>query len=198
MHPELRATLDRFIYEHAGIRHLLSAAPEGADTRVLEGTGWTTVQLVGHFAVAQEGYVAAMEQWLTGKDVPPVAFNPDASNAETMPALAEATREQVIDRYAASLRALFQVFHRVTDVQWEGTMGRATARSVFASWSQHQLTHIFPFVDVLPETRYDPVIVNWLARALVPDEQTHTAQRRYIGYVREYYARLAEEEGEEE
>ncbi len=198
MHPELRATLDRFIYEHAGIRHLLSAAPAEADARVVEGSGWTTVRLVWHFAVSQEGYVAAIEQWLTGKDVPPAAYNPDAPNEETMAAPGDVTRAQVIDRYAKSLRTLFEVFHRVTDAQWESTFGRATARSVFASWSQHQLTHIFPFVEVLPETRYDPAIVNWLARAEVPNEPTHSAQRRYIGYVREYYARLAEEEGEEE
>ena len=71
-------------------------------------------------------------------------------------------------------------------------------RETLAVWSQHQLTHIFPFVAVLPETRYDPVIVNWLARTEVPSEQVLGEQRSYIADVREYYARLAEEEGSDD
>jgi hypothetical protein len=195
VHHELRAILDRFIYEHAGVRHLLSAAPPEADTRVLEASGWTTTQLVGHFAVAQEGYVEAASRWLAGEPVASRDLDPDFLNAETIPLLAASSRAEVLDRYAASLRALFALFHQVSDLQFEGPFGPATANRVLTGWSQHQLTHIFPFVKVLPETRYDPVIVNWLARSPVPNEETVAQQREYINDVREYYARLAKEEG---
>lgn len=195
MHHDLRAILDRFIYEHAGIRHLLYAAPPEADSRTLKDTGWTTIQLVGHFAQAQESYTGLIQQWLAGEPLPPAGFHPDQANAETIPNLAGLSREEVLEKYAASLRGLFGILHEVTDRQFEGPFGQSAARQVLAAWSQHQLTHIFPFVAVLPETRYDPVIVNWLARAAVPNEDVLAQQKAYIADVREYYARLAEEEG---
>ncbi len=198
MHHDLRAILDRFIYEHAGVRHLLLAAPPEADARTLEGTGWTTVQLVGHFAHAQESYAGLVARWLAGEDIPAAGYHPDQDNATVIPELASATREDVLERYAASLRALFHILGQVSDDRFEGAFGTTPARQVLAAWSQHQLTHIFPFVAVLPETRYDPVIVNWLARAAVPNEDVLAQQKAYIADVREYYARLAAEEGSDD
>lgn len=198
MHHDLRAILDRFIYEHAGVRHLLLAAPPEADSRTVEGLGWTTVQMVGHFAQAQESYTELVQRWLDGEGVPSAGFHADQSNAESIPALAGLSRADVLERYALSLRGLFAVLHRIGDAQLGEKLGPAPAREVLASWSQHQLTHIFPFVAVLPETRYDPVIVNWLARAPVPNEDVLAQQKAYIADVRGYYARLAEEEGSDD
>ena len=197
MHHDLRAILDRFIYEHAGVRHLLLAAPPEADTRTLEGIGWTTVQAVGHFAQSQESYADLLQRWLDGGTTPAAGFHPDQSNAETIPALANSSRADVLERYALSLRSLFAVLHRITDQQFEGPFGGTTVRQALVAWSEHQVSHIFPFVAVLPETRYDPVIVNWLARTPVPNEETLAGQRAYIADVREYYARLAAEEGDD-
>lgn len=198
MHHDLRALLDRFIYEHAGVRHLLLAAPPEADSRTLEGIGWTTVQVVGHFAHAQETYADLILRWLAGEAIPAAGYHPDQDNATVIPSLASSTRAEVLDKYAASLRALFDAIGQVNDERFEGPFGSSSARQVLAAWSQHQLTHIFPFVAVLPETRYDPVIVNWLARAAVPNEDILAQQKAYIADVREYYARLAEEEGSDD
>ena len=194
MHHELRAILDRFMYEHAGIRHLLAAAPPDADARKVEGADYTTVDLVAHFAEAQEGFATAMQRWVAGEPVAIADYEPDREPV----ASTSASRGEVIERYAASLRSLFDVMHKVDDANFEGTLGDAPAKSVLVRWSQHQLLHVFPFVQVLPETRYNPVIVNWLARAPVPNESVLEQQKAYIADVREYYSRLAEEEGDDD
>ena len=197
MQHELRAILDRFIYEHAGVRHLLFAAPPEADARVLPGTGWTTVQLVAHFASAQERYAAVTSRWLS--DVGAISadeLDPDESSARAEVGPAETARAAVLERYAASLRGLFDAFQQIRPGQLEEAIGPASARQVLSRWSEHQLLHIFPFVQALPETRYDPVIVNWLARTPVPNDVVRAQQQEYIADVREYYAHLAEDEGE--
>ena len=109
---------------------------------------------------------------------------------------AETARAAVLERYAASLRGLFDAFQQIRPGQLEEAIGPASARQVLSRWSEHQLLHIFPFVQALPETRYDPVIVNWLARTPVPNDVVRAQQQEYIADVREYYAHLAEDEGE--
>lgn len=193
MHYELRAILDRFIYEHAGIRHLLAAAPPDADTRTVRGADCSTVDLVAHFALAQEGFARAIQNWLADDQVELSEFQPNCEGIER----ASASRAVTLERYAASLRALFDIMHQVDHLRFEGMLGREPAKSVLVRWVQHQLLHVFPFVEVLPETRYNPVIVNWLARAAVPNEAVLDQQKAYIADVREYYSRLADEEDDE-
>ncbi|MCL4242045.1 MAG: maleylpyruvate isomerase N-terminal domain-containing protein [Dehalococcoidia bacterium] len=198
MTPELRAILDRFMYEQATVTHIVtSMAPGGAD-RVLDGSGWTVRQLVAHLARAQEGYAAAISRWLAGEQVEGSDFDPDRTNAETAKANAETPLPELLVRLRMSLRALFEAFHGIADERLDGPFGAYGALETFHAWERHYLDHGLDLLDAVPEVRYDPLVLNWILYAEFADERSKARQQHLMDDVRAHHAGMPDEEIEGE
>lgn len=194
MTPELRAILDRFMYEQATVTHIvMSLPPEGAE-RVVDGTGWTIRQLVAHFAASQEGYAETIGRWLAGEQVEPEGFDPDLTNAETAAANAETPLSELIARLRKSLRALFAAFHLIADEKLGEPFGRDTALETFHTWERHYLDHGLDLLDAAPEVRFDPLVLNWILYAEFVDERSKARQQQIMKEVRAHYAAMPDED----
>jgi hypothetical protein len=190
MTPELRAILDRFMYEQATVTHIvMSLPPEGAE-RVVDGTGWTVRQLVAHFAESQEGYAAAIGRWLANEQVEPEGFDPDRTNAETARTNAQTPLPELLVRLRKSLRALFDAFHAIPDEKLAEPFGAAGAIETFHTWERHYLDHGLDLLDAAPEVRFDPLVLNWILYAEFVDERSKARQQQLMKEVRAHYAAM--------
>lgn len=188
MTPELRAILDRFIYEQATVTHIVTALPAEGAERVVGETGWTIRQLVAHFAESQEGYAAAIGRWLAGEQVEPAGFDRDRVNAETARTHAETPLPELLVRLRKSLRALFAAFHAIPDERLADPFGPSSALESFHTWKRHYLDHGLDLIDAAPEVRFDPLVLNWLLYAEFIDERSKARQRQLMEDVRAHYA----------
>ena len=193
MTPELRAILDRFMYEQATVTHIVMSLPSEGAERVVGGTGWTIRQLVAHFAASQEGYAAAIGRWLAGEPVEPEGFDPDRANAETARTNAETPLPELLVRLRTSLRELFAAFHAIPDEGLAEPFGPSGALEIFHSWGRHYLDHGLDLLDAAPEVRFDPLVLNWILYADFVDEPSKVRQQQLMKEVRAHYAAMPEE-----
>jgi hypothetical protein len=198
MTPELRAILDRFMYEQATVTHIVMPLPAEGAERVVDGTGWTIRQLVAHFADSQEGYAAAVGRWLAGEPVEPAGFDRDRANAETARANAETPLPELLVRLRKSLRALSAAFHAIPDERLAEPFGAHSAVETFHRWERHYLDHGLDLLDAVPEVRFDPLVLNWILYAEFVDEPSKVRQQQLMQEVRAHYAAMPDEaiEGE--
>ena len=189
MTPELRATLDRFILDVANTKYIASELPAGAAARLLPGAGRTVSQLFSHLASALERQGQAVEAHCQGSSVAE-ADEPDAAVA--------GSPEPVGARLDAALRALVGAASHLTaaDLARDYAPGE-TAIATLQRWARHFSSHALDMSEVLPELRFDPMILNWLLYADYPgDPRRQQQQRRLLEDVRERYA--GEDAGEED
>ena len=196
MTPELRAILDRFMYEQATVTHIVMSLPSEGAERVVDGTGWTIRQLVAHFATSQEDYAAAIGRWLAGEQVEPDDFDPDRTNAETAAASAETPLPELLVRLRKSLRALFAAFHAIPDAALAVAFGRYGALETFHAWERHYLDHGLDLLDAAPEVRFDPLVLNWILYAEFVDERSKIRQQQLMKEVRAHFAAMPDEDVE--
>lgn len=196
MTPELRAILDRFIYEQATVTHIVMSLPSEGAERVVDGTGWTVRQLVAHFAESQEGYAAAIGRWLAGERVEADGFDTDRANAGTAQANAETPLPELLVRLRKSLRALFAAFHAIPDEGLAEPFGGHTALETFHTWERHYLDHGLDLLDAAPEVRFDPLVLNWILYAEFSDERSNSRQQQIVKDVRAHYAAMPDEDVE--
>jgi hypothetical protein len=197
MTPELRAIIDRFMYEQATVTYIVMSLPPGGVERVMEGPGWTVRQLIAHFAGTQEGYAAATERWLAGQPALPDDFDTGRINAMTATANIETPLADLLARLRRSLRALFAAFHQVPDGDLEAPFAGHTAIETFRSWGRHYRDHAFDLLDAAPELRFEPLVLNWILYAEFTDEGAQARQRALVEEVREHYAAMPDEDVEE-
>jgi len=171
------------MYEQATVRHMVAAAPADAGTRVLAPDGMTVAQAIAHLAAAQRGYAATIRAWLAAEPRPPVAHAHAADDDSPVAPLAEGLSE-----LGLSLRELFAIVQSIPDDVLASDLGGAPAMEVIGAWAAHYLEHGYQLSDALPETRYDPLTVNWLGRAAAHTAELREAQRRYIQDVRGHFA----------
>lgn len=188
MRPDLRAIVDRFMYEQATVRHMVAAAPADAGTRVVSPDGMTVAQAVAHLAGSQRVYAATIRAWLAGETPPTAAHAHAPDEGSPAPTLGEGLGE-----LGLSLRDLFAAFQSIPDDALGSDLGGLPAIEVIGTWAAHYLEHGYQLSGALPETRYDPLTVNWLGRAPAHTAELREAQRRYIQDARDHFA--AHDEG---
>jgi hypothetical protein len=193
MTPELRAILDRFMYEQATVTHIVMSLPSEGAGRVVGGTGWTVRQLVAHFAESQEGYAAAIRRWLAGEQTEPGGFDPDGANAETAAANADTPLPELVVRLRQSLRELFAAFHAIPGEKLGEQFGGGTALETLHHWERHYLDHGLDLLDAAPEVRFDPLVLNWVLYADFADETSKARQQQLMQEVRAHYAATPDE-----
>lgn len=198
MTPELRAILDRFMYEQATVTHIVTSLPAEGAERVVDGTGWTVRQLVAHFAAAQEGYAAAICRWLAGEQVEPNDFDPDRTNGDTAAASAGTPLPEAIARLRESLRTLSAALDGIADERLDEPFGAYGALETFHAWERHYLDHGLDLLDAAPEVRFDPLVLNWILYAEFADELSSARQQKLMEEVRAHYAAMPDEEIEAE
>lgn len=192
MTPELRAIIDRLMFDQATTLHIVTSLPDGGTARMIEGTGGTVAQLVAHFAGSQEACAAALGRWLAGEPAEPPRFSCTTADDEA------ATLTDAEARLRVSLRALFAAFHEIPDERLGEPFGEATAIDTFHAWERHYLDHALDLVDAAPEVRLDPLVLNWVLHAGFSDERSRMRQRALLEELRAYYASLDDEGDEDE
>lgn len=197
MTPELRAIIDRFMYEQATVTHIVMSLPPGGIDRVMDGPGWTVRQLVAHFADTQEGYAAAIERWLAGEPALPDGFDAGRSNAMTAAANAGTPLPELLARLRKSLRTLFVALHHVPDARLEEPFDGHSAIETFHTWERHYRDHAFDLLGAAPEVKFEPLVLNWILYADFEDGRERSRQRALMEEVREHYAAMPAEEIEE-
>ena len=198
MTPELRAIVDRFMFDQATFTHIVSSLPADGAARAVTGPGWTIGQLVAHFATSQERYAAAIARWLAGEEVLPPDYDQDTENAAVAELHRDAPLDDSVRRLRESLRALFAAFHRVPDERLDQPFARGTALEAFHAWEHHYLDHALDLIDAAPEVRLDPLVLNWVLHANLGDGRSRDRQRQLLAELRAYYATLDEDEEEDE
>lgn len=198
MTPELRAIIDRLMYEQATVTHIVMSLPPGGIDRVMQGPGWTVRQLVAHFADTQEGYGAAIERWLAGEPAVPDDSDTDRINALTAAANTETALPELLTRLRKSLRALFVALHHVPDGKLGEPLGGPSAIETFHAWERHYRDHALDLLDAAPEVKFEPLVLNWILYADFDDDDARVRQRALMEEVREHYAAMPDEEIEED
>lgn len=198
MTPELRAIIDRFMYEQATVTHIVTSLPPGGIDRVMNQTGWTVRQLVAHFADTQEGYASAIQRWLAGEPAIPGDLDTDRINALTAAANAETPLPELLTRLRKSLRTLFVALHHVPDGKLGEPFDGHSAIETFHEWERHYRAHAFDLLDVAPEVKFEPLVLNWILYADFDDDDARVRQRALMEEVREHYAAMPDEEIEED
>lgn len=198
MTPELRAIVDRFMYEQATVTHIVMSLPPGGAERVLDGTGWSIRQLVAHFADTQDGYASAIERWLAGEQVVPDDFDTDSANANTVAAVADTPLPELLLRLRRSLRQLFAAFQAIPDERLSEPFAGQSAIETFHGWERHYLNHALDLLDAAPEVRYEPLVLNWLLYGEFTDERSQARQAQLMEDVRAHYASMPDEDAEDD
>lgn len=188
MTPELRAILDRFMYEQATVIHMVTSLPPGGIDRVMPGPGWTVRQLVAHFADSQERHASTIERWLAGESAAPGEFDIERINAMSADANAATPLPDLLTRLRKSLRTLIAAFENVPGAMVEARLDGGPAIEAFHAWERHYRDHAFDLLDVSPELKFDPLVLNWILYAEFEDEEFCARQRELLDEVRKQYA----------
>jgi len=192
MTPELRAIIDRLMFDQATTLHIVTSLPDGGTARMIEGTGGTVAQLVAHFAASQEACATALRRWLAGAPAEPPRFACEAVDG------GEAALADAEAGLRVSLRALFAVLHEIPDERLGEPFGEASAIETFHAWERHYLDHALDLVDAAPEVRLDPLVLNWVLHTSFDDERSRARQRALLEELRAYYASLDEDDEDDE
>lgn len=173
MHPRARAALDRFIYDQAVARHMVTAAPEAAWSRPVVGCGGTVGQVLSRFAAENAAASAALRGLAEGGSLP--AELP----AEACADAGEPARDETLQRLDASLRDLFAAFHAVPDDRWQPAALEQVDR-----WSRHVFRCGFALAEALPEVELDSIVLRWLTRFFPENDAERDLRARYVERVR--------------
>lgn len=196
MTPELRAIADRFIYETATMKHMLSLFPDGAAGRAVHGhqDGWTVRQLVAHLAESLHTYTIFLDNVLAGREPD---FGVDDAAMDSPMSHPEVPLIEVSRRFDSGIRVLFDCFDGIPD-EALGPDGIHGLPGVLQTFNGHALSDIIPLVDAVPEVRMDPLVLNWLLEAELQDEASREWQNALLAEAQEYIASHADEEDEED
>ncbi|MEO8541115.1 MAG: DinB family protein [bacterium] len=197
MTPELHAVSDRFIYEHATLKHILAIAPSEALGRPVDGHEWTVGQMLAHLADSLGEYERLIRRWLEG-EAPLEGWDPDAMNAATASRYADAGVPEIAELFATGINGLVAALASIPDQQLAEPLGRADALTTLRFLGEHCLNHAIPIVDAVPEIRMDPLVLNWLLGADFEGDAANEWQNRLLRDAREYIASLPDEDDEED
>lgn len=195
---DARATADRFMFDTGNLKYLATQLPDGALDRVVPGSGWTIRQMLAHLAVAQDGYAEILEGLRNGVPPDPSRFDPTAHNAETAAKHRTTLLPGIISLFDSSVRRLVAALVLVDEKASQAKVGLFDLPDVLHAWSNHAAGHGMEMLDVLPELRDDPMLLNWLLYEDFSDDPAHQAsQQRLLDELQERYANEDDEDGDE-
>ncbi|MBA4179318.1 MAG: hypothetical protein C0506_01905 [Anaerolinea sp.] len=197
--PEARATADRFVFDTGNLKYLAMHLPKGALERTVPGAGWTVRQMLAHLAEAQEGYAEILEGLQQGVPPDPSRFDPTAHNAQVAARHHETPLPEIVNVFDVSVRRLVAALGCVDEAASRAKIGLFGLPDVLRAWSNHAAGHGMEMLDVLPELRDDPMLLNWLLYEDFSQEPEHLAsQRRLMQEVQHSYAAGEDQDPREE
>lgn len=184
MHPKARAALDRFMYDQAVARHMVTAAPDAAWSRPVPGCDGSVGQVVARFAAENEAVSSALRALAGGE---PLTGELPVEAAVDGP---EPGRDETLQRLDTSLRDLFAALSAVPDERWQ-----AEALEQVDRWSRRVFRCGFALAEALPEVQLDSIVLRWLTRFFPENEAERELRARFIERVRASAAHLKEGAG---
>ena len=185
MLPAVRAIADRVVLDTANLKYIAAILPDDALQRRLPEGDWTVHDLFAHFAATEELHADISERFLAGGEGYPAGFQIDAFNAEAVAEAADASLAALIDRFEAARARLLAGYERLTASQLTASVRERTLRDALDGWSRHYARHAMDLLDVVPEIRFDTLVLNWVLHADLRGHPSFERQRRLFEEVRE-------------
>lgn len=196
---EARATADRLMFDTGNLKYLATQLPKGALERTVSGPGWTVRQVLAHLADAQQGYAEMLEWLQDGPRPEPSRFDPVTHNADIVAKHRETPLPQIISLFDSSIRRLVPAFVVIDESASQLGASPHGLPDVLRVWARHAAGHAMEMLDVLPELRDDPMLLNWLLYEDFSEEPEHLAsQQRLMEEVQDSYADRVDQDGREE
>lgn len=185
MLPAVRAVADRVILDTANLKYIAAILPGGALERRLPEGDWTVHDLFAHFAATEELHADICDRFLAGGEGYPAGFEIDAFNAEAVGKAAGASLGDLFDRFEAARARLLTCYEHLTAPQLRAPMRGRTVLEALDGWSRHYVRHAMDILDVVPEIRFDSLVLNWVLHADLRQHSSFERQRRLFDEVRE-------------
>jgi hypothetical protein len=113
MTPELQAIADRFIYEHATLKHMLTLTSEADLGTSIPGSDWMVRQCLAHLSESLGGYAERIEAWLNGAALED--WSSAEANAEAAARSKSASAAELTATAAEGLRGLLPALRRIPE-----------------------------------------------------------------------------------
>jgi hypothetical protein len=169
--PAVRAAADRFIYDCANVKHIITSLPPEALDRAVPGSGWNGRQIAAHIAASQVEYAAILERWLAGRRAIDDDFDLDAINRQTAEAHRSTSVTALCVALDESLVRLIPQLERIDDDAMARPIGRYRTGGVMRVWAAHAREHGRELLALAPGLEDDPLVASWLRDDGAAEEQ---------------------------
>ena len=171
----VRAISDRFIYDCAHVKHLITAMEPAALDAGVPGSDWNARQLAGHLATSLETYDAILGRWFNGERAIPDDWDPNVDNAHQATRYRDATVEHLVDDLDATLPALISSLARMDDEWIARPIGWFPAIDALTAWSDHIRHHGAEIAARAGDLANGPLVAGWLRESHITKPEAQNA-----------------------
>lgn len=197
MTPQSRAAADRLILDTANVKYIVEYLPRGAAHRVVEGTGWTVGQTIGHVALDMTDLARAIENLTAEGDEATIAIDFTARAAAHARMAAKWGPRELVRRLDGGLVALTEALATFEPAKAGATIGGQPIEDILDS--THAAAHGLDLSETIEEMRFDPLVLNWLLYADFSGKpELFDRQRKLFEDARAYFQELGEGEDTED
>jgi hypothetical protein len=196
MTPDLQAIADRFIYEHATLKHMLTLTSEADLGTSIPGSDWMVRQCLAHLSESLGGYAERIEAWLNGAALED--WSSAEANAEVAARSKSASAAELTATAAEGLRRLLPALRRIPEEHLSEPSVAEPAMETLKRFQRHASSHGPSLLEALPALKRDPLVLSWLLRVEFADAENRAWQSRLLAETREYLASLPDDDEEDD
>lgn len=196
MTPATRAAADRFILDTANVRYVAEYLRKEELQCVVETTGMTVGQTIGHIALDMSDLATAIEELIAGGELASHDAGCAARSAAHSRLSARWGSKALLRRLDAGLVALTAALAKLDSTPvGEASAGWPMAHAFNAT---HVPAHGLELSEALEDLRFDPMMLNWLLYAdFSAEPELFDRQRKLFEEARDYFHELGEDAEED-